>query len=140
MKIRRFAAALGLLVIAACSDVTTSPEGARPSPGDATPRSQLSALYVSIDGPSWVTYGSLNAPGPYYEWTANASGGDGSYTYEWVISDVLGRTWVAGTGPVFGTSFDCRWVNFILTVNVTSAGQTASSEMWVEGLGDGQCE
>lgn len=141
MKIRRFAAALALLAVAACSDVSTAPEGARPSPTGATVRPQSSPLYVDITGPSWITYGTMNQPGPYYEWNAHATGGDGNYTYEWVFSDVLNRTWSLGYGTsTMGSTFDCRWVNFTLTVNVTSAGQTASNSIWVEGLGDGQCE
>jgi hypothetical protein len=95
---------------------------------------------VYITGPSWVTYGSLDAPGPYYEWTAQASGGNGSYTYLWEFSDVLGRTWTVDSGSSIGSSFHCLWANFTLTVYMTSGGQTASSSVWVEGLGDGQCE
>lgn len=140
MKIRRYAAALALLATTACSDAPTAPEATRPSPAGATARPQSSSLYVNIDGPSWVTYGPMSQPGPYYQWTAQPYGGNGSYTYDWVVSDVLGRTWAVGSGPVFGTNFDCRWVNFTLTVNVSSGGQWATSSVWVEGLGDGQCE
>lgn len=140
MRLHKFAAALALLAATACADAPTAPD-APLSPRGATPARNSSALSVWIDGPSWVTYGTLSQPGPYYEWTAYPSGGDGSYTYQWEISDVLGRTWIVdNTTQTFGTSFDCRWVNFTLTVYVTSAGQSTSSSVWVEGLGDGQCE
>jgi hypothetical protein len=136
MRLRTIAAALALLTVSACADAPTTPE-AVPS----TRRSVASAPSVYLTGPSWVTYGTMYTPGPPYQWTAHASGGNGTYSYQWHISDVLGRSWNPGVaGPVFETGFDCRWVNFELTVYVTSGGQTTSASTWVEGLGDGQCE
>lgn len=126
----RIATILALVLVAGCGDVPT----ATPPEGPSASATTASTLSVTIDGPWWVS------EGPYYEWTAYPSGGNGSYTYQWEISDVLGRTWIAGDQQTFGTTFDCRWVNFVLTVYVTSGSEMAMSEMFIEGLGDGQCE
>jgi hypothetical protein len=80
-------------------------------------------LSVSISGPLWV-----NNPGTQ-TWTANASGGNGTYSYRWYVEwntsptlDVLGTgstesLYIDGNSPSF----------FIVTVEVTSGTQTVSA-------------
>ncbi|HEV2146831.1 MAG TPA: S8 family serine peptidase [Longimicrobiaceae bacterium] len=84
--------------------------------------SLVSAPPVSADitGPTSITSTGT------YTWQANASGGNGSYTYNWEYR-VQNGTWSAvGTGSSYSRSVATSDAAFELRVTVTSAGQTAS--------------
>ncbi|MEW5926603.1 MAG: S8 family peptidase [Gemmatimonadota bacterium] len=75
---------------------------------------------VTITGPASITSAGT------YTWQANASGGNGSYTYAWEYR-VQGGTWsAAGTGSSYSRSVAMTDPSFELRVAVTSNGQTAS--------------
>jgi hypothetical protein len=85
-----------------------------------------STLGVSISGPFMIYQGN------YGTWTANPTGGTGTYTYQWQYSST-GSTWtnVATTQSYSRTGFS----TFYLRVIVTSGGSSVTSavrEVWVE--------
>lgn len=93
-------------------------------------------LQVSISGPNtWSTGTNLS-------WTASASGGTGSYSYQWYERIDHQDGWMCdyqtGWSPVATGNPYGRWVStmeydFRVRVVVTSGTQTASSEMKVWG-------
>jgi subtilisin family serine protease len=79
-------------------------------------------LTVSIGGQKWI-----NQSG-WYVWSADASGGDGNYTYQWYRStDEINWTPV-GTAQTYSEYVTAGWYHFYLRVEVASANQTASAE------------
>jgi hypothetical protein len=92
-------------------------------------------LSVSITGPGLIYSGKSGT------WTANPSGGTGTYTYQWQYRNEGSTTWVNGattksyTRTAYGT--------FYLRVIVTSGGVSVTSaerEVWVEPMcGDVPC-
>jgi subtilisin len=93
-------------------------------------------LQVSISGPnSWSTGSNLS-------WTASASGGNGTYSYQWSEridhQDGWSCDYQTGWSPVATGNPYGRWVSsmeydFRVQVVVTSGTQTASAEMKVWG-------
>lgn len=79
---------------------------------------------VSISGPTFI-----DTPGTY-TWTANAAGGDGTYSYQWQESTNGSTYFNVGTGKTYSESENSD-ASFYLRVNVTSAGQTTSKTVHV---------
>lgn len=107
--------------------LTNATTGKVTSPGTGSPDRLLysllspPALTVNITGPT-----SITAAGTY-TWQANASGGNGSYSYAWEYR-VQGGTWSAvGTGSSYSSSVATTDPSFELRVAVTSAGHTVSN-------------
>jgi subtilisin family serine protease len=61
-----------------------------------------------------------------YTWSANACGGNGTYTYNWEYRVGTGAWTSVGTGATYTRSVASGNPSFELRVTVTSAGQTAS--------------
>ena len=79
---------------------------------------------VSIGGASYIDVSGA------YTWTAHASGGDGTYSYQWQQSSNGSTYFNVGTGSTY-TEFEDGNSTFYLRVNVTSNGQTASKTVRV---------
>ena len=93
-----------------------------------------SALAVTISGPFLIYQGQSGT------WTANPTGGTGTYTYQWQYS-LNGSTW---TNAVTTKSYTrSGFGTFYLRVIVTSGGTSVTSavrEVWVEPMcGDYAC-
>lgn len=83
-------------------------------------------LSVSISGPTYIsTTGS-------YTWTANPVNGDGTYTYNWEYSNDGFYWYSVSTGSTYSGYFSVGDPDFQLRVTVTSAGQTAQGQTWVD--------
>lgn len=77
---------------------------------------------VYINGPDYVDTGAT------YTWEAVASGGDGSYTYQWEFSQDGGISWSwVGSSQTYSSYISPGQTNFNLRVTVVSrgAGNTA---------------
>ncbi len=82
---------------------------------------------VYISGPS-----SITAAGTY-TWTANPSGGNGTYTYQWQYRVQGSTTWTSlGTASTHSRTIAAGNVDFELQVTVTSGGATASDTHLVD--------
>jgi hypothetical protein len=80
-----------------------------------------STLSVTISGPTYIWGGSSNS------WTANPSGGNGTYTYQWQYSS-NGSTWTnGGTTQTYTRSIGRYATALYLRVTVTSNGASATS-------------
>ncbi|HEV3050052.1 MAG TPA: S8 family peptidase [Longimicrobium sp.] len=90
------------------------------SPPPPPPPSNLSA---SITGPDWV-YG-----GTTFSWQANASGGDGTYTYQWQYRAETSSTWsnVGSNSSTYSRFVGNYAPSFYLRVTVTSGGVSVTS-------------
>lgn len=85
----------------------------------ATPAQPLAA---SISGPSSITQSGT------YTWTAQPSGGTGSYAYQWEASD--GFAWYGkGTGQSYTDLFHSNSRFTAVRVKVTSGGQSVTATM-----------
>ncbi|HEX6371931.1 MAG TPA: S8 family serine peptidase [Longimicrobium sp.] len=81
---------------------------------------------ANITGPS-----SISTPGTS-TWQANASGGDGTFTYAWEYR-VQGGTWsTVGSGSSYSRAVATSDPDFELRVTVTSAGLTATDTHLVD--------
>lgn len=94
---------------------------------------------VTISGPPYISQSGS------YRWTAQPLGGDGSYTYQWYRRTYHHTTtcsyetaWVpVGTGSTLTQQLGRMGYNFLLRVDVQSAGQSSSATTtvrFVEGL------
>ncbi|HEX2209868.1 MAG TPA: S8 family serine peptidase [Longimicrobium sp.] len=82
-------------------------------------------LSANITGPTYAYNGD------YLTFYANASGGTGSYTYQWQYRTASGTTWSnVGTGSSYSRTAPLR--SFYLRVTVTSGGVTATDEHYVK--------
>jgi subtilisin family serine protease len=80
----------------------------------------VNLLSASIGGPTWIsTDGS-------YTWTAYASGGTGSYSYQWQYSSDGFSFYDVGTGDSYTTYAGGGNYSFWLRAIVTSGDQTAA--------------
>lgn len=128
--------ALLVALAAACTDQPLSP---RPDPAGTHATSLsvgvASTLYVTITGPESVDGGIVGT------WYANASGGDGTYTYKWQYRLAGNSTWsTVGTASSYSRRMPLQYEPFFLRVTVTSAGATASDEHYVyPPCGGGAC-
>jgi hypothetical protein len=129
-KSARFAlAALVLLTAPACADRGTP---VAPEHADVpAARQMLDALSVTISGPTTVP-----AAGEY-EWTANVTGGDGTYSYAWYVLDTSTFTWIYRTdGPSFtdeigpGRGPERVNIRVVVTSGSESASDTHSFNVW----------
>jgi subtilisin family serine protease len=78
-------------------------------------------LGVTISGPSTVNGGTSNT------WTANPTGGNGTYTYQWQYS-TNGSTWSNGaTTKTYTRPVNLLATNLYLRVTVTSNGASVTS-------------
>jgi subtilisin family serine protease len=79
-----------------------------------------------------ITGASTISTAGTYTWAANASGGNGSYTYSWEYR-VQGGTWsVVGSGSSYSRSITSASPDFELRVTVTSAGLSGSDTHLVD--------
>lgn len=85
---------------------------------------------VYIDGPVYI-----DATGNY-TWSATASGGTGSYSYQWYFSDNGGATWHLASSSQTQTLYvQTGDPGFSLQVYVTSGSMTSSAEIGVAVAG-----
>jgi hypothetical protein len=81
-------------------------------------------LGVTITGPGYVIGGTSNT------WTANPTGGNGIYTYQWQHS-LNGSTWTNGaTTKTYTRSVGLYATQLYLRVTVTSNGASALSSTY----------
>jgi hypothetical protein len=115
-----FAALLLSGLAAACGDLPVVPTQA-----EAGGAARLfSAPSVTISGLDYVVTGTS------YTWHANASGGNGTYTYQWEERNTGSwfQLWTpAGTGSSLTRYFGFSETDLELRVTVTSAGSSASA-------------
>jgi hypothetical protein len=78
---------------------------------------------VSISGPSNITYGGT------YQWYAAATGGNGSYSYQWQLRYSYGGAWynVGSNSSTLNHYVHDMDGPFSLRVTVTSGGVSATS-------------
>lgn len=97
-------------------------------------RPATSSLSAEITGPGFLYEGDLGT------WYANASGGDGTYTYVWQLRHDYDMTW-------YNVGYDSSYSDYLsaggyyLRVTVTSAGSSFTSaeyQVWVEPVCGGQ--
>jgi subtilisin family serine protease len=95
----------------------------------------VNSLAVTITGRVVVYSGTTNT------WTANPTGGNGTYTYQWQYRDEGSTTWV--NGPTTKSYTLTVYSPFSLRVIVTSGGASVTSaerQVWVEPMcGDVPC-
>jgi hypothetical protein len=103
------------------------------SPWSASGAFQYTTLGVQLSGPN-----SIGSTG-VYTWSAQASGGSGSYTYQW-YRKIDHQTWTChfetpwepvGTGQSYSSHVSGRDYDFRLMVTVTSGGESRSTQMKV---------
>jgi subtilisin family serine protease len=83
------------------------------------PTSPVPSVYIT--GPTYIYGGSSNT------WTANPSGGNGTYTYQWQYS-MSGSTWSNGaTTKSYTRTVGLYATSLYLRVTVTSNGASATS-------------
>jgi hypothetical protein len=129
-KAARFAlAALVLLSAPACADRGTP---VAPEHADVpAARQMLNPLSVTISGPTSIT--SVGE----YEWTANVSGGSGTYSYTWYVLDTSTFTWIYLTNdPSFtddigpGRGPQRITIRVVVTSGSESAADPHSFNVW----------
>lgn len=111
--------ALAVALSAGCTDQPVAPRAA----GAEARYTASQALDAYITGPTQVLWGQQGT------WTANPSGGDGTYTYQWQYKKQGSTLWTnVGTGSSYtraaGTSFD-------LKLTVSSAGTSVVRGLFV---------
>lgn len=79
------------------------------------------SLNVSITGP-----GTIKKEGGY-SWTCSATGGGGSYSYQWERSNNGGSYYVVGSGSSYSTYVSYGTPSFSLRCNATSGAMTGSA-------------
>lgn len=140
---RLLAVAVPTLVLAACSDGPTIPNAARPGPNlsrsdvaSATTRTctgntcsnaiaSETSVSVTVSGPSLSSVVRVN--NTVRSFTANPSGGDGTYTYQWRVVRPDGWISELGTEQTQSVLFTCLdQGNNRIEVTVSSAGQQGS--------------
>ena len=127
-----FVAVLLSGVLAACSGQPVTPA----LTASDTPLANItSTLSANITGPCAV---SPNGSGT---WDANATGGNGSYTYAWQHRAATSSTWsvVIYSGSTYTRKVGPYANSFYLRVTVTSNGVSTSDDHYVE-VGEGSCE
>jgi hypothetical protein len=124
--------ALSCLGVVGCSDIPSAPvapagmvageshQPLRTPPGGVTTSSTLSAY---IDGTSDIYYPT------YYTWAALASGGTGTYSYQWQHRVATSSTWYnVGTNSwTYEKYVGTNYVPFVLRVIVTSGSYSFTS-------------
>ncbi|HEX8275353.1 MAG TPA: S8 family serine peptidase [Longimicrobiaceae bacterium] len=97
----------------------------------------VGALSVTITGTDFINEGQTST------WTANPSGGNGTYTYQWQYRRVTSSTWSTGATTKSYTRTFSTGGTYYLRVIVTSGGASVTSaehEVWVEPMcGDVLC-
>ncbi len=89
----------------------------------------MPALSVTISGPGTVSAGQS------YTWTANPSGGNGTYTYQWAIRNWGSSTWTNTVTTQTATrNIISATKDFWLRVTVTSLGVSTSAERWIDNI------
>jgi subtilisin family serine protease len=85
----------------------------------------FTTLGVTISGPDWAMNGET------LTWYASATGGTGSYTYQWQFRNETSTTWtnVGTNSPSYTRTTGLR--SFYLRVTVTSGTATATDEHYV---------
>jgi subtilisin family serine protease len=98
-----------------------APTGSAPPPPPPPPTTTPPA--VSISGPDEIYFAGS------YTWEANATGGDGTYSYQWQYRSVNSSTWTnVGTNSSSYTRMVGNYAtSFYLRVTVTSGGSSATS-------------
>jgi hypothetical protein len=97
--------------------------------GKVNAHKALVALSVSITGPT-----TIKTAGPY-SWTANPSGGNGSYTYQWQASDDGGAWYTVGSSKTYSRQISLESPRTLdLRVIVTSSGVQATATHRVNNL------
>ncbi len=66
-----------------------------------------------------------------YTWSASVSGGDGSYTYQWVLREDGGSDTNEGTSSTQARTVDSGDANFWWILSVTSAGLTTKDSLYI---------
>jgi hypothetical protein len=126
------AVALSVLGVVGCSDIPSAPDAparmvasssrqpVRTPPDGATTQTALSAY---IDGTSDIYYPT------YYTWAALASGGTGTYSYQWQHRIATSSTWYnVGTNSwTYEKYVGSNSVPFVLRVIVTSGSESVTS-------------
>ena len=97
----------------------------------------VGTLAVTISGPGFIEAGQTST------WTANPSGGNGTYTYQWQFRRESASTWSTGaTTRLYTRTFTISGP-YYLRVTVTSGGASVTSAehaVWVEpDCGDFAC-
>ncbi|HEX6040536.1 hypothetical protein [Longimicrobium sp.] len=101
------------LALAGCSDQPVAPRAAADSEASHTVSEALNAY---ITGPTQLLSGQVGT------WTANPSGGDGTYTYLWQYKKTGSTLWTnVGTGSTYSRASNAT---FDLKLTVSSAGSS----------------
>ena len=77
------------------------------------------------------------APSATGTWTANAEGGDGSYTYQWYSLSSSGTTWYAYYGATNKTFTKTIYSEKTFKCVITSGNETVYDTHYVEFIGEG---
>lgn len=102
------------LALAGCSDPPFAPAAAAEHGRESHTVSE--ALNAYITGPTQLLSGQVGT------WTANPSGGDGTYTYLWQYKKVGSTLWTnVGTGATYSRASNAT---FDLKLTVSSAGSS----------------
>ncbi len=126
-----FSSGTGRLVLTACDGPGL------PGVGPCALASYLDSGYVEINPPPKVTISgttSVSNPGTY-TWTANATGGDGTYGYRWAYHPSGSATWLTlGTAMTQSRYVTSSTPPFSLKVTVTSATQEGNAAISVDNM------
>ena len=124
-----FSSGTGRLVLTACGGGPGGPFG--PCLG----ASWMDSGWVTINPPPTVAITgptSISSPGTY-TWVATATGGDGTYGYQWSYQPQGSSSWFAlGTAATQARYVSSSTPPFTLQVVVISAAQTASASLYVD--------
>jgi subtilisin family serine protease len=103
------------------------------SAGTGSPNRLLYSRFTvgaNITGPTSITAGGT------YTWQANATGGNGTYTYSWQYRVQGSSTWTTvGTAASYARTVAVTDADFELQVTVTSAGLTATDPSHLVDVG-----
>ena len=128
------AMAFSLLGLAGCSDLPSGPREAHG--GSMRDTDPPAALSVYIDGTSEINYPT------YYLYAAFASGGTGTYSYQWQSHVANGSVWsnVGTNSSTYDRYVGPNSLSFVLRVIVTSGGTSViSPEFSVQNCGSNGC-
>lgn len=115
--------ALLLVIVPACSDLTT-PSAPTATAVGSTPQATVLSAYII--GPTTVV------PDSMYTWSANPSGGNGVYTYQWKRQVVGSYGWTdVGTGSSYTRPIALNTATFNLRLVVTSDGTSVTPTIQV---------